>query len=615
MRKPPKKDPDTQSESGFKISNFNLQRLSSFYDKRRSRANSININNAPGMENVQVEELGPLEGVMFFINDSNGVCGRLTICTKQGTLEFTSMDFEQPPPPETPTTPTKALLKRTLARNPLEDINSDHYVLDFFNILDIEKEINRERHDVVLHIFCQNFRYVKFLIRASEKAQLFVQFILNLSLGTKRFASNAGEPAETSSNTTNTFTASNSNGGGSHSSTYVESLFNNFRHSLWQYLRRTYPYETATDWKRLESWFIENYRIRFFINDIHLMPTMPLTFIVPQRMSDGEVTRILSLSSAAARVPVISYMHRKSNHLLLRSSTFNEHSVHSLLAKYVTPLKEVPVANWLPSLAKVAKYYQQIRAQSYAVTRRNNNPSLVTCHTIGRSKHFWSKCADWLTLVSRVLTFINHQLVTVFLNEGSVVLVEANDAGWDCLLAALVQIIVDPSCRKINGFECLLSKEWIHLAGYKAAQDKQGKLKVVNVPDVALFHLFLDCVHQLMIQHPTQFEFTTFYLLALVDVQFAGDWGGPGPGGSAHNRHKSRQFEADKEHELMHNPFYWDQTETDADDTTDRLQLKTSVHDVELFYALFLRHLKSDVGKFTPEEQLYVMELKNSGHL
>ena len=63
----------------------------------------------------------------------------------------------------------------------------------------------------------------------------------------------------------------------------------------------------------------------------------------------------------------------------------------------------------------------------------------------------------------------------------------------------------------MNGFESLISKEWIYLCGTGNSLPKP--------PDIMTFTLFLDIVWQLMIQNEYAFEFTTVYLIRLYDLQ------------------------------------------------------------------------------------------------
>ncbi|PSN49432.1 Myotubularin-related protein 10-B [Blattella germanica] len=75
-------------------------------------------------------------------------------------------------------------------------------------------------------------------------------------------------------------------------------------------------------------------------------------------------------------------------------------------------------------------------------------------------------------------------------------LLEAKGDGRDmcCVVASLVQILLDPHWRSLCGFQTLIQKEWS--------------------PE---FLVFLDCIWQLLQQFPAAFEFTETYLTTLWD--------------------------------------------------------------------------------------------------
>ncbi|XP_029034885.2 myotubularin-related protein 10-B isoform X2 [Osmia bicornis bicornis] len=91
-------------------------------------------------------------------------------------------------------------------------------------------------------------------------------------------------------------------------------------------------------------------------------------------------------------------------------------------------------------------------------------------------------------------------------------------AGTDicCVISSLVQLLLDPYFRTINGFQSLLQKEWV--AGGHPFCDRLGHIVKRNSEKSPLFLLFLDCVWQLSQQFPAEFEFTETYLTTLWDA-------------------------------------------------------------------------------------------------
>ncbi|NXC90346.1 MTMR9 protein, partial [Cercotrichas coryphoeus] len=111
--------------------------------------------------------------------------------------------------------------------------------------------------------------------------------------------------------------------------------------------------------------------------------------------------------------------------------------------------------------------------------------------------------------------------------EDSKVLVHgAEGTDTTLLVTALAQLILDPSCRTMEGFQALLQREWIE-AGHpfqlrcarSAAAHGRGK------QEAPLFLLFLDCVWQLSRQFPLSLEFGEQLLLTLFDNAYASSYG------------------------------------------------------------------------------------------
>jgi Myotubularin-like phosphatase domain len=110
------------------------------------------------------------------------------------------------------------------------------------------------------------------------------------------------------------------------------------------------------------------------------------------------------------------------------------------------------------------------------------------------------------------------------MSQGTSVLIHCSD-GWDrtSQVSSLVQLIVDPYFRTLDGFAVLIEKEWLH-AGYnfrtrhamgESGTDKQGPI----------FLMFLDGVHQLYVQNLESFEFNMQYLCDMAYHTYSGVYG------------------------------------------------------------------------------------------
>lgn len=94
------------------------------------------------------------------------------------------------------------------------------------------------------------------------------------------------------------------------------------------------------------------------------------------------------------------------------------------------------------------------------------------------------------------------------------VLQEEEGRDLSCVVASLVQVMLDPHFRTIPGFQSLVQKEWV-MSGYQFL-DRCNHLKR-SEKESPLFLLFLDATWQLLEQHPAAFEFSETYLAVLGD--------------------------------------------------------------------------------------------------
>ncbi|TNN10663.1 Myotubularin-related protein [Schistosoma japonicum] len=115
--------------------------------------------------------------------------------------------------------------------------------------------------------------------------------------------------------------------------------------------------------------------------------------------------------------------------------------------------------------------------------------------------------------------------------NGTIILLSGPDSGrnWQPILMSLVQIMLSAENRTIHGFEDLIEQEWIRY-GYPFVPDPMDWHDESVNSDYdggVCFALFIDCVHQLLIQFPTEFAFTEDYLVLLLDSALSRGGGTP----------------------------------------------------------------------------------------
>lgn len=139
-------------------------------------------------------------------------------------------------------------------------------------------------------------------------------------------------------------------------------------------------------------------------------------------------------------------------------------------------------------------------------------------------RQFWLQDNNFYSLVdnSKWLKYISYCLQKAVeacehLHLGfSVILQEGAGTDLCCIISSLVQLLLDPYFRTINGFQSLLQKEWV--AGGHPFCDRLGHIAKRNSEKSPIFLLYLDCVWQLSQQFPSEFEFTETYLTTLWDA-------------------------------------------------------------------------------------------------
>lgn len=148
--------------------------------------------------------------------------------------------------------------------------------------------------------------------------------------------------------------------------------------------------------------------------------------------------------------------------------------------------------------------------------------------------------SQWLKFLTLLLSS-TEKLVKSFALNHSNILIHCSD-GWDrtAQVSSLIQVCVDPYFRTIDGFITIVEKEWIsfghrfnercgHLSSesiFRSQLDESNNaLKTMSTRfkrkralkfTSPVFQQFVDCIYQLLLQYPSEFQFNERFLRRLI---------------------------------------------------------------------------------------------------
>ncbi|KAM3829794.1 myotubularin-related protein 9-like isoform 3-T3 [Vipera latastei] len=264
--------------------------------------------------------------------------------------------------------------------------------------------------------------------------------------------------------------------------------------------------------------------------DFGVCPSYPPVVIVPARLDDTALQKSARFRQGR-RFPVLSYYHKRNGTAMLRSSQplvgpNRKRCYEDELL--LTAILEGGERGFILDTRSL-QAAKQARVMGGGLEQRSCYRGWKRLHRAlerGRSLQesfikLVEACNDTSPHMDRWLSKLEAS------REEAYVLVhgaEGKDA--TLLVTALAQVILDPACRTLAGFQGLLEREWIqagHPFQLRCAHSAYGHARLKQ--EAPTFLLFLDCVWQLGRQFPFSLAFNEHLLLALFEHCYASPYG------------------------------------------------------------------------------------------
>jgi len=298
------------------------------------------------------------------------------------------------------------------------------------------------------------------------------------------------------------------------------------------------------------------WRLTRINEEYRFSPTYPSVMAVPAAFSDREISSIRQFRSRG-RIPALTWRHPVNGATMWRSAqprvgvTNATNSVDERLLSLIrtsTPQgrdgrvglviadcrpKTNAIANKMAGWGYEGATYEACSLWFLDIENihrmRESSSKLEALALAHKSELHWGKAVEATVWPSHVRTVLAGamRVAQALHRRAAPVLVHCSD-GWDrtAQICGLVQLLLDPFARTVEGFASLIEKEWLAFGHKFQCRLAHGSAKAAEDKEASpVFAQFLDCAYQLAAQFPAAFEWSTRLPLFLLHHCTSGRFG------------------------------------------------------------------------------------------
>jgi hypothetical protein len=391
-------------------------------------------------------------------------------------------------------------------------------------------------------------------------------------------------------------------------------------------------YNIVTEFKRQGVYFSDKVFRLLDNSDFKFCETYPKKLVVPYDMSDEELKESANFRTKN-RVPTLTYRYHNGCCIWRSSQTksgFNSVNKYDIeLISRISDNANLKIYDARPYANAMANKLKGAGFENINDYKNNKiNVDLEFCgignihvvrnsyyamlnkvsYNISEESNIYTNIAEskWYDVIITILKSSFQIYNSIFVDNNNI-LIHCSD-GWDrtSQLCALSQILLDKYYRTLDGFICLIEKDWIsfgHQFRYRNGLYSPIDSKVSESQFSPIFIQWLDCIYQIMEQNYTKFQFNFKLLTFLAEEVYAGKYGT-----FLFNNEKEREM-YDAENKTL---SIWNYVKENEDnfinyiyDPEDNGQLAISYKRVKLWSDYFCRFEKGGNG------YLYEFDKKN----